>query len=262
MGTPQRIRVFVVEGQKDVRRRVVSTLSDVLSVEVCGFAGDAFEARVRLRTAQPDVVVLGFELPGVDGVTFLKHLLRMDPRPVVMLATEKHAQATITALELGAAGFLERTSPLDVRALVELLHRAARRPAQEGEPFLPRPTPRAVSCLGAPATRFSTFDAGHEVARLVHVARGLPEHEAAVATTQLRGAFADALVERLQDVAAVDVQRAREGARIDEGQLWVVTGDQRLRVELRGRASFFAPGAGVVQLEVERSDPDSRRALI
>ena len=69
-----------------------------------------YEAREKIKQLNPDVVTLDVEMPRMDGITFLKNLMRLRPMPVVMISTltEKGAEVTLSALELGAIDFIAK----------------------------------------------------------------------------------------------------------------------------------------------------------
>src|SRR5215469_6567664 len=106
----RRIRVLIVDDSALVR----SLLSDILKsdpgIEVVGVAGDAHVAREKIKQLNPDVLTLDVEMPKMDGITFLKKLMRLRPMPVVMVSslTERGADVTLDALALGAVDYLSK----------------------------------------------------------------------------------------------------------------------------------------------------------
>src|SRR5437667_263187 len=75
-----------------------------------GAASDPFVAREMIRTLNPDVITLDIEMPRMDGIDFLSKLMRLRPMPVVMVSTltERGAEVTLRALELGAVDFVAK----------------------------------------------------------------------------------------------------------------------------------------------------------
>ena len=75
-----------------------------------GTASDPFMARERIKETNPDVLTLDVEMPRMDGLTFLANLMRLRPMPVVMVSslTERGAETTLKALELGAVDFVSK----------------------------------------------------------------------------------------------------------------------------------------------------------
>jgi len=79
-------------------------------IEVIGSAADPYIAREEIKALNPDVLTLDIEMPRMDGITFLRNLMRLHPMPVVMISslTEKSAELTLQALELGAVDFIHK----------------------------------------------------------------------------------------------------------------------------------------------------------
>jgi two-component system chemotaxis response regulator CheB len=77
---------------------------------VVGAAEDPLIAREMIKQLNPDVLTLDIEMPRMDGITFLRNLMRLRPMPVVMISalTESNAEVTLTALALGAVDFIAK----------------------------------------------------------------------------------------------------------------------------------------------------------
>ncbi len=109
-GPGQKISVVVVDDSALVR----SLLADIINRQpdmVCvGSAADPYAAREVIRSLNPDVITLDVEMPRMDGLDFLERLMRLRPMPVVMVSTltERGADVTLRALELGAVDFVAK----------------------------------------------------------------------------------------------------------------------------------------------------------
>jgi two-component system chemotaxis response regulator CheB len=105
-----RIKVLVVDDSALVRQILVEILKGARDMEVVGTASDPFVARERIKETNPDVLTLDVEMPRMDGLTFLANLMRLRPMPVVMVSslTERGAESTLKALELGAVDFVSK----------------------------------------------------------------------------------------------------------------------------------------------------------
>ena len=79
-------------------------------IEVVGTAEDPIFARDKIKELKPDVLTLDIEMPRMDGITFLKNLMRLRPMPVIMISTftEAGADITLQALEIGAVDFIAK----------------------------------------------------------------------------------------------------------------------------------------------------------
>lgn len=113
----RRIRVLIVDDSALVRSVLSELLSEDPGIEVIGTATDAYMAREKIKQLNPDVLTLDVEMPKMDGVTFLRNLMRLRPMPVVMVSslTERGAEITLDALAVGAVDFVSKPK-VDVAA--------------------------------------------------------------------------------------------------------------------------------------------------
>src|SRR4030088_696904 len=106
------IRVLVVDDSAFMRRVVSEAIAAEPDMELAGVAINGLDALIKVEQLQPDVVTLDVEMPEMDGLTALRHLMARYPRPVVMLSSVTHAGATATirALTIGAGDFVGKPS--------------------------------------------------------------------------------------------------------------------------------------------------------
>jgi two-component system, chemotaxis family, protein-glutamate methylesterase/glutaminase len=107
------IRVLVDDSA--LMRRVVSeAISPEPAMEVAGTAMNGLDALLKFERVQPDVVTLDVEMPEMDGLKALRHLMPRCPRPVIMVSslTQAGAVTTIRALTIGAVDFVAKPSAL------------------------------------------------------------------------------------------------------------------------------------------------------
>jgi len=109
-GGMAKIKVLIVDDSALVRQMLQEMLCEDTDIEVVGTASDPYDAREKVKQLHPDVLTLDVEMPKMDGVTFLKNLMRLHPLPVVMVSTltEKGAGITFEALDLGAVDFVTK----------------------------------------------------------------------------------------------------------------------------------------------------------
>jgi two-component system chemotaxis response regulator CheB len=105
-----KIRVLIIDDSLLIRRVLTEILNSSPDIEVVGTAEDPLVAREMIKRLNPDVLTLDIEMPRMDGITFLRNLMRLRPMPVVMISalTESNAEVTLTALELGAVDFIAK----------------------------------------------------------------------------------------------------------------------------------------------------------
>ncbi len=105
-----KIKVLIIDDSALVRQMMTEILDSDPGIEVVGSAQDPLIAREKIKKLLPDVLTLDVEMPKMDGITFLNNLMRLRPMPVVMVSslTEKGADITLEALELGAVDFVSK----------------------------------------------------------------------------------------------------------------------------------------------------------
>ena len=112
----KKITVLIVDDSRVIRDILSSLLEGSERIEVVGVAENPYDAREKIKQLNPDVLTLDIEMPKMDGITFLKNLMRLRPMPVVMLSTltQKGADITLEALEIGAIDYIEKPKPADI----------------------------------------------------------------------------------------------------------------------------------------------------
>src|SRR6478752_7762201 len=153
-----RIRVLIVDDSALVRKLLSEILGSARDMEVVGTAQDAYQARDRIKSLRPDVLTLDGEMPRMDGITFLRNLMRLHPMPVVMVSslTDAGAEVTLDALSIGAVDYLSKPK-VDLAAtlgdyreeLLEKIRAAARARVRPYEGRAERASP--AESLGADA---------------------------------------------------------------------------------------------------------------
>src|SRR5574343_1387360 len=106
----EKIKLLIVDDSALVRQMLTKIFSETEDIEVVGTAGDPLIARDKIKALNPDVLTLDVEMPRMDGLTFLRNLMRLRPMPVVMISTltEKGAEVTLEALALGTVDVVSK----------------------------------------------------------------------------------------------------------------------------------------------------------
>ncbi|MCK4705239.1 MAG: response regulator, partial [Gammaproteobacteria bacterium] len=108
-------KILIVDDSKMIRKGLSEIFATSADFEVVGEAADGVEALSVIRQTQPDVVTLDVMMPGMDGLTTLKHIMIECPRPTVMLSslTQDGSETTFDALRYGAVDFISKPSRLE-----------------------------------------------------------------------------------------------------------------------------------------------------
>jgi len=254
-GARPRIRVLIVDDSALVRRILSEVLSADPALEVVGTASDAYMARDRIKQLNPDVLTLDVEMPKMDGVTFLRNLMRLRPMPVVMVSslTEHGAEVTLDALAVGAVDYLPKPK-IDIAATLtdyadELRakirsaatarvrpYTGAAAPAVNG--VAPRLGVDAVLARTSPRRQFRTTDriiaigastGGTEAIKEVLVQ--LPADTPGIVITQhIPKAFSTPFARRMDACCQMTVYEAEDGQVILPGHVYIAPGDRHLLV--------------------------------
>ena len=106
----KKISVLIVDDSALIRNLLSQIINSSHFLEVIGTSADPYDARKKIKQLNPDVITLDVEMPRMDGITFLKNLMRLRPMPVLMISTltEKGSQVTMEALELGAVDYIAK----------------------------------------------------------------------------------------------------------------------------------------------------------
>ncbi|MFK3906497.1 chemotaxis response regulator protein-glutamate methylesterase [Pseudomonas monteilii] len=165
------VKVLVVDDSGFFRRRVTEILSSDPLIQVVGTASNGKEAIDQALALKPDVITMDYEMPMMDGITAVRHIMQRSPTPVLMFSSLTHegARVTLDALDAGAVDFLPKNfedisrNPEKVKQLLcEKVHSVSRsnrrRPAYLSSTPLPTPssltghaTPAAQPAQAAPA---------------------------------------------------------------------------------------------------------------
>lgn len=239
----RRIRTLVVDDSALMRMLIPSMLQRSPHIEVVGAASNPFAAREMIKELNPDVITLDVEMPRMDGISFLNKIMTLRPTPVVMVSslTQKGADITLKALELGAIDFigkptidLEKNMPLLADELIEKVRAAAMSKV--------RAQSRKVPVKAAAPVQFDTTEAivamgasTGGVETLGRVLGALPPNAPGIVIAQhMPAAFTKQFAERINKSCAVNVAEADHGRRIRPGSVWIAPGDRHLEVRRSG----------------------------
>jgi two-component system chemotaxis response regulator CheB len=251
-----RVRVLIVDDSALVRRILTEVLSADPAIEVVGTASDAYVARERIKQLNPDVITLDVEMPKMDGVTFLRNLMRLRPMPVVMVSslTEHGAEVTLDALAVGAVDYLPKPK-IDIaatltdyadelRAKIRSASTARVRPytGVSGSSVAPRLGVDAVIAKTPVRRQLRTTDriiaigastGGTEAIKEVLVQ--LPADTPGIVITQhIPKAFSTPFARRMDACCQMTVCEAQDGQGILAGHVYIAPGDKHLLVQRDG----------------------------
>ncbi|MEO8114094.1 MAG: chemotaxis response regulator protein-glutamate methylesterase [Phenylobacterium sp.] len=228
-----KVRVLIVDDSPTMRLMITSILQRDPEIEVVGAVGDPFEARVAIKDLNPDVITLDIEMPKMNGIEFLEKIMRLRPMPVVMVSTltQQGAEATLTALELGAVDCVGKPGSVkDLAAFEELATKVKIAAAAKVRPLGERTAaPRAQA--GAFRSNGRLVAVGASTGGVEALTTLLSEFPAncppTVVTQHMPPAFTESFAARLDKLCAPSVTQAVDGAMLSAGSVVIAPGGER-----------------------------------
>jgi two-component system chemotaxis response regulator CheB len=241
-----KIKVLIIDDSALIRSLLTEIVNRQPDMGVVGAAPDPLVAREMIRELNPDVLTLDVEMPRMDGLEFLEKLMRLRPMPVVMVSTltQRGAESTMRALELGAVDYVTKPK-IDIsrgvgeagQELVDKIRLAARARVRA----LAR-APAAVTTLAALGNRRASTEkliiigastGGTEAIKDVLVQ--LPPDSPGILITQhMPAGFTRSFAQRLDSLCRISVKEAEHGERILPGHAFIAPGDKHLLVRRSG----------------------------
>lgn len=243
-----KIKVLIIDDSAAIRRLLTDILNRHKQIQVVGAAEDALVARRMIKQLNPDVLTLDIEMPRMDGLAFLEKLMRLRPMPVVMISTltEKGAQATMRALELGAVDFLHKPKQDAETSLQEYFYDLAAKIKIAGQSKVacladrhPPASPdtsqiNKVARLGC-KTRIKMIAIGASTGgteAISHILSTMPTDMPPILITQhIPPEFSRAFAQRLNRNYAPGVHEAEDGRQIKPGHVYIAPGGYHLKIK-------------------------------
>ncbi len=249
-------RVIVVDDSALVRGLLAEIINRQPDMQCVGAASDPLVAREMIRNLNPDVITLDVEMPRMDGIDFLARLMRLRPMPVLMVSTltERGADVTLKALELGAVDFVAkprigladglRQLGDDITDKIRTASKARVRRLGSAAGPVPgtaatRPVPASMGRLSTEKIVFlGASTGGTEATRelLVNLPADFP---ALMITQHMPPGFTKSYAARLDGLCRIRVKEATDGERVIPGHAYIAPGGLHLSVERSG-ANYIA----------------------
>jgi two-component system chemotaxis response regulator CheB len=241
------IRVLVVDDSPLIRAVLTDILEQAIDIDVVGTANDPYQARELIKQHNPDVITLDVEMPKMDGVSFLKNVMRLRPMPVVMISTltQQGAPITLKCLELGAVDYVAKPAQQTATNLhdnlhdylsdyIDVLHDKIRAAAKAKINAI-KPNFERVEI-----TSKGNFDNSKLIAlgastggteAIKEILLSLPEQFPPIVITQhIPSAFSKSFAERMERLVKLTVKEAQDGELLRPNHVYIAPGDYHLAI--------------------------------
>jgi len=249
------IRVLIVDDSSLVRRALARELEKQRGITVVGTAPDPYIARDKILALHPDVITLDIEMPRMDGLSFLRKLMKYHPLPTIVVSslTPKGCDTAIACLEAGAVDVLckpgEAYTIGDLgQQLGDLILAAGKidlqsRPAARPPTITRRPRGRAMIETTRKVIAMGSSTGGTEALRSVLSA--LPRQAPGIVMTQhMPPGFTTSFAQRLDSLCELEVREARDGDAVVPGTALLAPGEKHMRLARDGARYIVRVGGG------------------
>ena len=232
------VRALVVDDSRTMQQLLSRELESSDAISVVGIASSAQEARQMIKALDPDVVTLDIEMEGISGLEFLERIMTLRPTPVVMVSslTSEGAEASLTALELGAIGCFDKRD-LSLRgepgksSLVDLVLSAAKAGAspafgnRSARVQTPAHGPAKASYRARERSVIGIGASTGGVETLIELLRNFPvDCPPTVIVQHMPESFTRSFADRLDRLCPPRVEEARAGAVLAPGKVYLAPG--------------------------------------
>jgi len=247
MSETKKIKVLIVDDSAVIRQILSQIISSHEDMEVVGTAADPYIARDKIKQLVPDVITLDVEMPRMDGITFLKNLMRLRPMPVIMISTltEAGADITLEALQIGAFDYLPKPKENLGKGLMEYeqdivskIRAAAGANVQRLEmnslrskTDVPRSAAKALDYSPKKDVIIAIGASTGGTEAIKEVLLGLPANCPPVIVTQhIPPQFSSSYALRMNSTCAMTVHEATSKQKLLPGNVYIAPGDQHLTI--------------------------------
>jgi two-component system chemotaxis response regulator CheB len=242
--TKQKIRTLIVDDSAIVRRILSEELSKSPDIDIVGTAPDPFIARDKILKLQPEVITLDIEMPRMDGLTFLRKLMKYYPLPVIIVSslTPKGSKLALEAMEIGAVDVIPKpggsysvgdmSDVLAEKIRVASTANITKRSDQHDDYERPAPL-SALSETTHKVVAIGASTGGTEALKNV-LTRMPPNSPGVVIVQHMPANFTTAFAERLNDLCQITVKEAADNDSVTPGTALIAPGNYHMLLRRSG----------------------------
>lgn len=239
------IKVLVVDDSSLVRKVITDILTQYADIRVVGAANNGKNAIQMNQELDPDVITMDIEMPVLDGLAALGHIMATKPKPVIMLSvlTQHGADATFRALELGAVDFIPKPSSMLSTSVDEIGEQLIKKIRAAAETKIVKKTsvesvarvqklePRTVSDK---IVAIGTSTGGPSA--LINVFKSIPENfpSPVLVVQHMPEGFTAAFSKRLDESSTLKVKEAEDGDDVLPGHGYIAPGHSHMAIVKKG----------------------------
>jgi len=243
-GVKKDIKVLVVDDSAVVRRVFSEQLSRQKGIVVVGTAPDPYVARDKIVKLKPDVITLDIEMPRMDGITFLKKLMKYFPLPVIIVSslTTKGSKLALEAISFGALEVISKPGTaysvgdmsIQLAEKIRAVH-GARLPSSSIRNKKPQPS-APIKSLTRTTNKIIAIGASTGGTQAIKkVLTQMPRNSPGIVVVQhMPAQFTTSFSERMDELCQMSVKEAQNGDTVTNGQVLIAPGNFHMLLKRSG----------------------------
>jgi two-component system chemotaxis response regulator CheB len=247
----EKIKVLIVDDSALMRRIIQNILVQDPDIEIAGTARDGKEALKMAAELNPDIITLDVEMPVMDGISCIEHLLKQGQYGIIMISsfTKERANETIRALEQGAFDFITKSGNIfdmssqgkqkEIIDKIKLAYRTLKNNQLFNAVKRKKPIENADSAVIPQELKY-VIAVGVSTGGPRALSEILPEFPgdlpaAIVIVQHMPPGFTASLAARLNEICKLSVKEAEDGDEIKPGHAYLAPGDYHMTFSSEGR---------------------------
>jgi two-component system, chemotaxis family, protein-glutamate methylesterase/glutaminase len=254
------IKVLIVDDSAIVRKIFTQELSRHRDIVVVGTAPDPYVARDKVVHLKPDVITLDIEMPRMDGLSFLRKLMKYHPVPTIIVSslTQKNSEMALEAMEYGAVEVLAKPGGSysvgdmsiqlveKIRAAAQVRMQTPQKPQGEQERLAVAKDGLQSKSLSQTTHKIVAIGAstgGTEALKAV-LTQMPPNSPGIVIVQHMPPRFTTAFANRLNSLCQIEVREARNGDTLLPGLALIAPGNYHMLVKRSGARYYVEVKSG------------------
>ncbi len=252
-----KIKVLVVDDSAIVRKVFSEELSKEKDIEIVGTAPDPYVARDKIVHLKPDVVTLDIEMPRMDGLTFLKKIMRFAPMPVIIVSSlsTEGSKIALEALSCGALEVISKPTAAysvgdlsiqladKIRAVAKIKVSAPKQTSGLSPPVKAKLGSSALIETTNKIIAIGASTGGTEALKEVIIR--MPRNSPGILVVQhMPAKFTTSFAERLDSLCEMKVKEAANGDTVVNGQVLIAPGNYHMLLKRSGARYYVAVKTG------------------
>ncbi len=253
---PKDIKVLVVDDSAVVRKVFTEQLSRQKGITVVGTAPDPYVARDKIVKLKPDVITLDIEMPRMDGITFLRKLMKYFPIPVIIVSSlsTKGSKIALEAISIGALEVISKPSAaysvgdmsVQLAEKIRAVNGATLKPVSHQKTKNKQMAVIESKALTATTNKIIAIGASTGGTEAIKkVLTRLPRNSPGIVVVQhMPAQFTTSFSERLDELCQMSVKEAKNGDTVTNGQVLIAPGNYHMLLKRSGARYYVEVKTG------------------